>query len=96
MVTRKMFSFLHSAEFFTIRIRLSDRFKVIQHKINFVKNCFWWDSYSQLLDHQSGALTTESARNMLGISEVNFVLCTTSHVGLCSFLESLGHYFIKV
>ena len=29
------------------------------------------------------------------ISEVSFVSCTTSHVGLCSFLESIEHDFIK-
>ena len=62
--------------FFTIRIsvRLSDRFKVTQHKINFVKNCPEWGLNSQSLDHQSGALTTELARNLLEISEVSFLL----------------------
>ena len=29
------------------------------------------------------------------ISEVSFVSCTTSNVGLCSFLESIEHDFIK-
>ena len=29
------------------------------------------------------------------ISEVSFVSCTTSHVGLCLFLESTEHDFIK-
>ena len=62
--------------FFTIRssVRLSDRFKVTQHKMNFVKNCSQWGLNSQPLDHQSGALTTELARNLLDISEVSFLL----------------------
>ena len=29
------------------------------------------------------------------IFEVSFVSCTTSHVGLCLFLESIEHDFIK-
>ena len=29
------------------------------------------------------------------ISEVSFVSCTTSHVRLCSFLESIEYDFIK-
>ena len=29
------------------------------------------------------------------ISEVSFVSCPTSHVGFCSFLESIEHDFIK-
>ena len=29
------------------------------------------------------------------ISEVSFVSCTTSHVGLCSFQESIEHDFMK-
>ena len=29
-------------------------------------------------------------------SELSFVSCTTSHVGLCLFLESIEHGFIKV
>ena len=63
-------------EFFTIRIsvRLSDRSKFIEHKINFVKNCHQWGLNSHPLDHQSGALTTELARNLLEISEVSFLL----------------------
>ena len=63
-------------EFLTIHIsvRLSDRFQVTQHKINFVKNCPIWGLNSQPPDHQSGALTTELARNRLEISEVSFLL----------------------
>ena len=67
---------LLSFAFFTIHIsvRLSDRSKIIQHKINFVKNCSQWGLNSQPLDHQSGVLTTELARNLLEISEVSFLL----------------------
>ena len=57
-----------------ISVRLSDRFKVTQHKINFVKNCPQCGLNSQPLDHQSHALTTELARNLLEISEVSFLL----------------------
>ena len=65
-----------SIEFFTIRIsvRLSDRFKVTQHKLNFVKNCPQWGLKSQPPDHQSDALITELARNLLEISKVSFLL----------------------
>ena len=47
-------------EFFMIRIsvRLSDRSKVTQNKINFVKNCPQWGLKSQPPD-QSHALPTE-------------------------------------
>ena len=53
-----------SFEFFTIRfsvrlsVRLSDRSKVTQNKINFVKNCPQWGLNSQPPDHQSTALPT--------------------------------------
>ena len=79
-------------------IWLSDRFKVTQNKINFVKNCPQWDLNSQPSDHDSNALTTELGRNLLGrrfLKWALFVSCTTSHVGLCSFLESIEHNFIK-
>ena len=68
-------------EFFTIciSVRLSERFKVTHHKINFVKNCPQWSLNSQPPDYHSGALTTELSRNL------SFVSCTTSHVGLCLF-----------
>ena len=48
-------------EFFTIRIslRLSDRSKVAQNKINFVKNLPQLDLNSQPSDHHSNALPTE-------------------------------------
>ena len=41
-----------------ISVRLFDRSKFTQNKINFVKNSPWWSLNSQPLDHQSGALTT--------------------------------------
>ena len=57
-----------SFEFFTlgVSVRLSDRSKVKQNKINFVKNCPQWGLNSQPLDHDSNALTTELGRNLLG------------------------------
>ena len=63
-------------EFFTIRIsvRLSDRFKVTQNKINFVKNYPQWGLNSQPPDHQSNALKTVLGKNLLEISEVSFLL----------------------
>ena len=55
-------------EFFMlgVSVRLSDRFKVTQNKINFIKNCLQWGLNSQLPDHDSNALTTELGRNLLG------------------------------
>ena len=41
-----------------ISVRLSDRSKVRQNKINFVKNCPQWGLNSQPPDHQSHALLT--------------------------------------
>ena len=84
-------------EFFMIRIsvRLPDRSKVTQIKINFVKNCTQWGLNSQPPNHQSRALPTVLGRNLLEISEVSFLSCTTSHVGCCLFLESIKHAFIK-
>ena len=76
-----------------ISIRLSDRSKVTQNKINFTKNSSQLDLNSQPPDHQSHALLTELGRNLLGMSEVNFLLfhAPPSHVGLCLFLESIEH-----
>ena len=60
--------YLHTFEFFTsgISVRLSDRFKVTQNKINFFKTCPQWGLNSQPPDHDSNALTTELGRNLLG------------------------------
>ena len=86
----------HSFEFFTISIsvRLSDRSKVTQYKINFVNNCPQWGSNPQSLDNHSNSLPTMLGKNLLGrrfLKWALFVSCTTSHVGLCSFLESIEH-----
>ena len=61
-----------------MQVRLSDRSEVTQHKINFVKNCTQWGLNSQPPDHQSSALPTELARNLLEISEVSFLLFYTA------------------
>ena len=55
---------MHSIEFFTlgVSVRLSDRSKVMQNKINFVS----WGLNSQPPDHDSNAVTTELDRNLLG------------------------------
>ena len=57
-----------------ISVRLSDRSEVTQPKINFVKNSPQWGLSSQPTDHQFSALLTELGRNLLEISEVNFLL----------------------
>ena len=64
----------HDRPFRRISVRLSDRSKVTQHKINFVKKCPQWGLNSQPPDHQSHALLTELARNLLEMSEVSFLL----------------------
>ena len=59
-----------------ISVRLSDRSKVTQNKINFVKNCRQWGLNSQPPDHQSNALPTELSHylvvgvNQQGLPEV--------------------------
>ena len=48
--------------------------------------------------HRQHFVTVELGRNLLGrrfLKWALFVSCTTSHVGLCSFLESIEHDFIK-
>ena len=67
-------------------------------KKNFVKNCPQWGWNPWPPDHHSNALPTELGKNLLGwrfLKWALFVSCTTSHVGLCSFLESIEHDFIK-
>ena len=64
----------HDRPFRHISVRLSDRSKVTQNKINFIKNCPLWGLNSQPPDHQSHALPTELARNLLEMSEVSFLL----------------------
>ena len=56
----------------------------------YVKNCPQWGLKPGPLDLQDNALPTELGRNLLGrrfLKWALFVVCTTSHVGLCSFLE---------
>ena len=61
-----------SFEFFTlgVSVRLSDRFKVTQSKINFVKNCPQWGLNSQPPDLDSNALTTELSQH--SVASLNF------------------------
>ena len=63
-------------DFFTTRIsvRLSDRPKPTQNKINNLKNCPQWGLNSQPLDHQPYALSTVLEKNHLEMSEVSFLL----------------------
>ena len=88
-------------EFFTIHVsvRLSDRsLHMEEQKKKFMKNCPQWGWKPGPQDLQSNALPTELGRNLLGrrfLKRALFVSCTTSHVGLCSFLESIEHDFIK-
>ena len=64
----------HDRPVWRISVRLSDRSEVTQHKINFVENCKQWGLNPRPPDHQSSALPTELARNLLEISEVSFLL----------------------
>ena len=92
--TRKDIWVFPNKEIWRISVRLSDRSKVTQNKINFVKNFLQWGLNPWTADHHSNALPTELDRNLLGRCAL-YVLCTTSHVGLCSFLESIENDFIK-
>ena len=96
--SKKCTSRVFAIEFFTIgvSVRFSDRSlhreeqKKIRQKLPPVK--------PGPLDLQANALPTELGRNLLGsrfLKWALFVSCTTSHVGLCSFLESIEHDFIK-
>ena len=87
-------------EFFTIgfSVRLSDRSLHREEQKNFIKNCPQWGWKPGPLDLQANALPTELGRNQLGrrfLKWALFVSCTTSHVGLCLFLESIEYDFIK-
>ena len=90
-----------SFEFSTIGVfvRLSDRSLQREEKKNFVKNCHQWGLKLGPLDLQANVLPTELGRNLLGwrfLKWALFVSCTTSHIGLCLFLESIEHDFKKV
>ena len=89
--------------FFTIRKSdafLSDfpnRCKVTQNEINFI-NCPQWGLNPGPPHHNPNVLSTELSMNLLGRRFLKCALlisCTTSHVGLCSFLESIEHDFFK-
>ena len=57
----------------------------------FIKNCPQWGLKPGPPNLQANALPTELGRNLSGrrfLKWALFVSCTTSHVGLCSFLES--------
>ena len=90
-----------SYEFFTIgvSVRLSDRsLHREEQKKKFIKNCPQWGLKPGPADLQANALPTELGRNLLGrrfLKWALFVSHTTSHVGLCPFLESIEHDFIK-
>ena len=74
---RRFFSAIrifHDRPVWRISVRFSHRSEATQHKINFVKNCAQWGLNSQPPDHQSHALPTELGRNLLGISEISFLL----------------------
>ena len=88
--------FFYDKETWSIFVKLSASSKVTQSKINFVKNYPQWGLNPQPPDHHSNALPTERGRNPLSrrfLKWALFVSCTTSHVGLCSFLESIEHDF---
>ena len=87
-------------EFFTIgvSVRLSDRSLHREEQKKFVKNCPQWGLKPGPPDLQANALPTELGRNLLVrrfLKWALFVSCTSSHIGLCSFLESIEHDFIK-
>ena len=82
--------------FFTIHVSviLSDRSPRREEQKKIIKNCSQWGWNPWPPDHQDNALPTELGRNLLGrwlLKWDLFVSCTTSQVGLCSFLESIEH-----
>ena len=95
----------HSEMGFDFRLLMCDRFRSDrslhseeQKKKKFVKNCPQWGLKPGPLDLQANALPTELGRNLLDsrfLKRTLFVSCTTSHVGLCSFLESIEYDFIN-
>ena len=87
----------HVRSFRHISVRLSDRSKITQHKINFVKNCppvgFELTTSRSSVPCSPNWAREESVGDFW--SEFSFVPCTTLHVGLCLFLESIEHDFVK-
>ena len=70
-----------------------------KNKIKFIKNYPQWGLKPGPLDLQANALPTELGRNLLlrrFLKWALFVSCTTSHVGLCSFLESIEFFTIGI
>ena len=59
-----------------ISVRLSDRSKVTQNKINFVKSCLHWGLNSQPLDHHSNTLPTELHTTDMDFEMIEFSLFT--------------------
>ena len=87
-------------EFFTVgvSVRLSDRSLHREEQKKFRQKLPQWGLKPGPPDLQANALPTELGRNLLGrifLKWALFVSGTTSHVGLCSFLESIEHDFIK-
>ena len=87
----------HKKDIWHISVRLSDRSQVMQHKINFIKNCPQWGLNPWPSDHQSHALINWARQESVTDfwSEHSFVSYTTSHAGLFLFLESIQHDFTK-
>ena len=80
-----------------ISVRLSDRSKVTQNKINFVKNCPQWGLNPWPSDHHFDALPTGLGSCVLGRRFLKWALCHAllNIVELCLFLESIEHDFTK-
>ena len=91
-VCTRINSSFHINEFLTIRVsvRLSDRSKVTQNKINFVKNCPQWGWNPGPPDHHSNAQPTDLGWNLLGRRFLKWALFhALRHMLDCSFLESI-------
>ena len=88
----------HNKENWRISVRLSDRSLCREEQKKFSQKFFPVGWNPQPPDHQSNVLPTALGRNLLDrrfLKWALFVSCTTSHVGLCSFLESIEHGSIK-
>ena len=87
----------HDKEIWCISVRLSDRSEVTQHKINVVKKVspvgFELTTSGSSVWCSDNLASQESVGDVW--SELSFISCTTSQVGLCLFLESIEHDFIK-
>ena len=95
---KEPFGFFHDRPIWRISVRLSDRSSYTEQKKFHQKIAPQWGLNPWPPDHHSHALPTELGSNMLGMRFLKwalFVSYTTSHVGLCLFLESTEHDFIK-